>query len=117
MSILVLQPSSLSFWCIVMVVWLFLAVPWVCHRFVIVVFSDHTHLLFLQNLEPDLDPNCSSLYPVSTYYIRNQATGVSLVGQYWAVMGCWLDIAVIWLVCGKKRISIQDVYSVFLEAF
>ena len=91
--------------------------PWVCLRFVIVVFSDHTHLLFLQNLEPDLDPNCSSLYPVSTYYIRNQATGVSLVGQYWAVMGCWLDIAVIWLVCGKKRISIQDVYSVFLEAF
>ena len=117
MSILVLQPSSLSFWCIVMVVWLFLAVPWVCLRFVIVVFSDHTHLLFLQNLEPDLDPNCSSLYPVSTYYIRNQATGVSLVGQYLAVMGCWLDIAVIWLVCGKKRISIQDVYSVFLEAF
>ena len=31
-----------------------------------------------KNLEPDLDPNCSSLYPVSTYYIRNQATGVSL---------------------------------------
>ena len=46
MSILVLQPSSLSFWCIVMVVWLFLAVPWVCRRFVIVVFSDHTRLLF-----------------------------------------------------------------------
>ena len=39
---------SLSFWCLVMVVWLFLAVPWVCLRFVIVVFSDHTHLLFLQ---------------------------------------------------------------------
>ena len=29
-------------------VWLFLAVPWVCLRFVIVVFPDHTHLLFLQ---------------------------------------------------------------------
>ena len=27
-------------------VWLFLAVPWVCLRFVIVVFPDHTHLLF-----------------------------------------------------------------------
>ena len=26
---------------------LFLAVPWVCLRFVIVVFPDHTHLLFL----------------------------------------------------------------------
>ena len=47
---------SLSSWCLVMVVWLFLAVPWVCLRFVIVVFSDHTHLLFLtKNLQPDLD--------------------------------------------------------------
>ena len=41
---------SLSSWCLVMVVWLFLAVPWVCLRFVIVVFSDHTHLLFLTKL-------------------------------------------------------------------
>ena len=30
---------SLSSWCLVMVVWLFLAVPWACLRFVIVVFS------------------------------------------------------------------------------
>ena len=30
-----------------MVEWLFLAVPWGCLRFVIVVFPDHTHLLFL----------------------------------------------------------------------
>ena len=41
---------SLSSWCFVMVVWLFLAVPCVCLRFVIVVFSDHTHLLFLTKL-------------------------------------------------------------------
>ena len=50
MSILVLQSSSLSSWCLVMVVWLFIAVPWVCLRFMIVVFSDHTHLLFLTKL-------------------------------------------------------------------
>ena len=31
-----------------MVEWLFLAVPWGCLRFVIVVFPDHTHLLFLK---------------------------------------------------------------------
>ena len=37
---------GLSSWCLVMVVWLFLAVSWVCLRFVIVVFPDHTHLLF-----------------------------------------------------------------------
>ena len=34
---------SLSSWCLVMVVWLFLAVQWVCLRFVIVVVPDHTH--------------------------------------------------------------------------
>ena len=38
---------NLSSWCLVMVEWLFLAVPWGCLRFVIVVFPDYTHLLFL----------------------------------------------------------------------
>ena len=38
---------SLSSWCLVIVVWLFLAVPWVCLQFVIAVFPDHTHLLLL----------------------------------------------------------------------
>ena len=37
----------LSSWCLVMVERLFLAVPWGCLLFVIVVFLDHTHLLFL----------------------------------------------------------------------
>ena len=36
----------LSSWCLVMVEWLFLAVPWGFLRLVIVVFPDHTHLLF-----------------------------------------------------------------------
>ena len=39
---------SLSSWWLVIVVWLFLAVPWVCLQFVIVIYSDHTHLLFLR---------------------------------------------------------------------
>ena len=34
---------SLSSWCLVIVVWLFLAVPMICLQFVIVVFPDHTH--------------------------------------------------------------------------
>ena len=38
---------NLSSWCLVMVGWLFLVVPWGCLRFVIVVFPDHTHLVFL----------------------------------------------------------------------
>ena len=37
---------NLSSWCLVMVELLFLAVPWGCLRFVIVVFPDHTHLQF-----------------------------------------------------------------------
>ena len=38
---------NMSSWCLVMVEWLLLAVPSGCLRIVTVVFSDHTHLLFL----------------------------------------------------------------------
>ena len=38
---------NLSSWCLVVVEWLFLAVPRGCLQFVIVVFPDHTQLLFL----------------------------------------------------------------------
>ena len=38
---------NLSSWCLVMVERLFLAVPGGCLQFVIVVFPDHIHLLFL----------------------------------------------------------------------
>ena len=38
---------NLSSWCLVMVERLFLAVPRGCQQFVIVVFPDYTHLLFL----------------------------------------------------------------------
>ena len=55
MSILVLQSRGLiallglSSWCLVMVGRLFLAVPRGCLWFMIVVFPDHTHLLFSNN--------------------------------------------------------------------
>ena len=39
---------SLSSGCLVMVVWLFLALPRVCLRFVIVEFPDHT-AIFVHN--------------------------------------------------------------------
>ena len=42
--------ALLSSWCLVIVVLLFLAVPWVCLQFLIVVFPDQIHLL---NLDPD----------------------------------------------------------------
>ena len=53
-----------------MVVWVFLKVPWVCLRFMIVVFPDHTHLLFtvcesklvLILVVPDKIFTCERLY-------------------------------------------------------
>ena len=45
---------NLSSWCLVMVERLFLTVPRGCLQFVIVVFPDHTHLLFL-NFEKMLE--------------------------------------------------------------
>ena len=38
---------DLSSWCLVVVERLFLTVPQGCLRFEIVVFPDHTHLLFI----------------------------------------------------------------------
>ena len=60
---------NFSSWCLVMVERLFLAVPRGCLQFVIVVFPDHTHLLFLftvrnrsvDSASPDLDSKRSSL--------------------------------------------------------
>ena len=43
---------NLSSWCLVMVERLLLAVPRGCLQFVIVVFPDHTHLLFLHYKVP-----------------------------------------------------------------
>ena len=42
---------NLSSLCLVMVERLFLVVPWGSLRFVIVVLTDHTHLLFLSKIE------------------------------------------------------------------
>ena len=42
---LVVWPSYSS-WCLMIAAWVFLAVPWGCLQFMIVVFPDQTHLLF-----------------------------------------------------------------------
>ena len=60
---------NLSSWCLVMVERLFLAVPWGCLRFVIVVFPDHTHLLFLRlstlkaSITTAADDKCCDIFP------------------------------------------------------
>ena len=48
------------------VVWLFLAVPWVCLQFVIVVFPGHTHLLLF-----DVQYHCNCILHC-TEVIRGQ---------------------------------------------
>ena len=65
---------NLSSWCLVMVERLFLAMPRGCLQFVIVVFPDHTHLLFLQlvtYLTTDTcltaDPGVESLIPAQSH--------------------------------------------------
>ena len=70
---------ALSLWCLVMVWRLFLAVPRGCLQFVIVVFPDHTHLLFLNTMEKNpilkmTDPRLS----ISTFDIQQQHRLLSL---------------------------------------
>ena len=55
---------NLSSWCLLMVERLFLAVPRGCLQFVIVVFPDHTHLLFL---EATLTCSTFEVVPVSKF--------------------------------------------------
>ena len=55
----------LSSWCLAMVGRLFLAMPRGCLRFVIVVFPDHTHLLFLYRVVlPNVSTTEVALYRV-----------------------------------------------------
>ena len=61
---------NLSSWCLVMVERLFLAVPRGCLQFVIVVFPDHTHLLFFSvNMGPVQPPQRKGRIP---QYARNK---------------------------------------------
>ena len=53
---------SLSSWCFVMVVWLFLVVPWVCLRFVIVVYSLTFLVCFVNRLLANDSRALSRLY-------------------------------------------------------
>ena len=61
--------------CLVIVMWLFLMVPCVCLQFVIVVFPDHTQLLFLH-----------------TYIIRKLNEGVGIMCLHLFVLTLYLQI-------------------------
>ena len=53
---------TLSSWCLVMVERLVIAVPQGCLQFVIVVYPDHTHLLFL-----NISTCCPCWYSLDRY--------------------------------------------------
>ena len=57
---------NLSFWCLVMVERLFLAVPRGCLRFVLVVFPDHIHYFFSKSLL--LSYSFSNTYLLVSYH-------------------------------------------------
>ena len=69
---------NLSSWCLVMVEGLFLAVPQGCVRFVIVVFPDHTHLLFRetyksQNINP-ISPTPAFTFGIIQIKVKSLST-------------------------------------------
>ena len=69
---------NLSSWCLVMVERLFLAVPRGCLRFAIVVFPDHTHLLFLGENENILIPSNSPKIGKSLVQLMRMAMSIWL---------------------------------------
>ena len=98
---------NLSSWCLVMVERLFLAVPRGCLRFVIVVFPDHTHLLFLWSCQK----MCDALhYRLDNIFIRfglklyRQIVGIPM-GTY-----CAPFVAVLFLFCYERdfMLSLSD---------
>ena len=65
---------SLSYWCLVIVVWLFLEVPWVYLQFMILVFPDHTHLLFFLKIGIFISQHTHKLHG----YVRFKFNGNSM---------------------------------------
>ena len=89
---------NLFSWCLVMVERLFLAVPRGCLQFVIVVFPDHTHLLFLIRSDCETD-----LSPPFKYF----------TDRYKAVLLLWIFyvLSVLCLLCFYARLFICALWS------
>ena len=58
----------LSSWCLVGVVWLFHTVPRACLQFVILIFPDNTHLLFLVDMAQGTEAKCVSIFGFNIFY-------------------------------------------------
>ena len=84
----------LSSWCLVMVERLFLAVPRGCQQFVIVLFPDHTHLLFLITFlvwrlrSFALSAGGGGVYRISTCGVENRLLFI------WSVLGIFPGVSI-----------------------
>ena len=71
---------GLSSWCLVMVVWLFLVLPLVCLRFVIVVFPDHTHYFY--DLQKSIWPQTASFGVKGNFLANLLLFSSTIIGPY-----------------------------------
>ena len=92
---------NLSSWCLVMVEWLFLAVPWGCLRFVIVVFPDHTHFLFLYFVSSQNNTQIKLTYCGETKEMAFNSTPQ----HTWTVLPCPVSV---WLQTYQSNESIRN---------
>ena len=90
----------LSSCCLMMVERLFLAVPWGCLQFVIVLFPYHTHLLFLFNKFHVNDHECQTLsfclYICYKYCFTGMAAAMKLKGKT-ILTTVLVTVVVVWL--------------------
>ena len=75
---------NLSSWCLMMVERLFLTVPRGCLQFVIVVFPDHTHLLFFMIIGhvSDFLPECKSKRSFGLFIHHAGTFGVKVLSMF-----------------------------------
>ena len=64
---------NLSSWCLMMVERFFLTVPRGCLQFVIVVFPDHTHLLYLKSMAPGVPSAESRFIARNSFLLQNKS--------------------------------------------
>ena len=83
---------DLSSWCLMMVGRLFLAVPRGCLQFVIVVFSDHTHLLFLTK-KGEVDAPLNRFKPSSKISLLTVPRQCFFCGSFLLFLSCFVMLS------------------------
>ena len=107
---------NLSSWCLVMVERLFLTVPRGCLQFVIVVFPDHTHLLFLFIVTPIVGV-CNCFMICCTLLYVHSSIAIILLGKRELIallnLSSWCLVMVERLFLAVPRGCLQFVIVVF----